>query len=151
MAGQSSPNFYTASGVIDETSPWADVQRVSYLLLASTNDMMGKDLVRAVSRNLLPSLQDQSAQERLMSGVQTLTFLYHDGSQWKDSWDSTIENQSTGMSNSLPAAVKVQILMATENGGVSRSTLREQPLELVVPIVVQARTNQTMEVAGGGQ
>jgi general secretion pathway protein J len=151
VAGQSSPNFYTTSGVIDETTPFAEVQRVSYLLVASTNGAFGKDLVRSVTRNLLPSLQDQPEQESLMSGVQTLTFLYLDGAQWKDSWDSTVENTTTGLSNSLPAAVKVQLQLATENSGSSRGRSRELPVELVVPIVVQARTNQTQQIAGGAQ
>jgi hypothetical protein len=148
VAGQSSPNFYTTSGVIDETSPFAEVQRVSYLLVASTNGAFGQDLVRSVTRNLLPSLQDQPEQEWLMSGVQALTFLYLDGAQWKDSWDSTVENTTTGLSNSLPAAVKVQLQLATEN---SRGRSRELPVELVVPIVVQARTNQTQVASGGAQ
>ena len=154
VAGQSSPNFYTASGVIDETSPFAEVRRVSYLLLASTNRNGGKDLVRSVSRNLLTSLQDEYEQEWLMNGVQTLTFLYHDGTQWKDSWDSATENTSTGMSNSLPTAVKVQIQLVSENSAGNRSRSRELPIELVVPIVVQQRTNQTQQVAattGGTQ
>src|SRR5204863_5790840 len=35
VAGQPSPNFYTATGLIDETSPWAEVQKVSYVLVDS--------------------------------------------------------------------------------------------------------------------
>lgn len=151
VAGQSSPNFYTTSGVIDENSPFAEMQRVSYLLVASTNKVFGKDLVRSVSRNLLPSLQDQSEQEWLMTGVQTLTFLYLDGGQWRDSWDSTTANTTTGVSNGLPAAVKVQLQLATENSGGSRGRSRELPIEMIVPIVVQQRTNQTQQVAGGAQ
>ncbi len=156
VAGQSSPSFYTASGVIDETSTFAEVQRVSYMLVASTNNGIGRDLVRSVSRNLLPTLQSQYEQEPLMSGVQTLTFLYHDGSQWRDSWDSTIENTTTGVSNGLPAAVKVQLLLATENSSGSRGGSRDVPIELVVPLVMQQRTNQAAQVAvqaaaGGAQ
>ena len=153
VAGQSSPNFYTASGVIDETSPFAEMQRVSYLLVASTNGAFGKDLIRLVSRNLLPSLQEQYEQEPLMTGVQTLTFLYHDGTQWRDSWDSTIGNTTTGVSNSLPAAVKIQLQLGTENSS-GRGRSLEVPIELVVPIVVQQRTNQVQQVAavtGGAQ
>jgi type II secretion system protein J len=150
LAGQSSPNFYTASGVVDETSPFAEVQRVSYLLVAATNRAGGKDLIRSVSRNLLPSLQEEYEEEWLMTGVQTLTFLYHDGTQWRDSWDSTIENTSTGLSNSLPAAVKVQVRLLSEKSTGSRSRSRELPIELVVPIVVQQRTNQTQQVAAAG-
>jgi type II secretion system protein J len=153
LAGQSSPNFYTASGVVDETSPFAEVQRVSYLLVAATNRAGGKALIRSVSRNLLPSLQEEYEEEWLMTGVQTLTFLYHDGTQWRDSWDSTIENTSTGLSNSLPTAVKVQLQMLSENGTGNRNRSRELPVELVVPIVVQQRTNQVAQgaAATGGQ
>jgi type II secretion system protein J len=153
LAGQSSPSFYTASGVVDETSPFAEVQRVTYLLVAATNRAGGKDLIRSVSRNLLPSLQEEHEEEWLMSGVQTLTFLYHDGTQWRDSWDSTIENTSTGLSNSLPAAVKVQVQLLSEISTASRSRSHELPIELVVPIVVQQRTNQTQQgaAAGGAQ
>jgi len=156
IAGQASPSFYTATGVIDENSPFAEVQRVSYLLVMSTNNGIGKDLVRSVSRNLLPSLQSQTEQEPLMTGVQTLTFLYMDGSQWKDAWDSTIANTTTGVSNGLPAAVKVQILLATENSNGSRGRSRETPIELVVPLVMQQRTNQAAQAAaqaaaGGAQ
>jgi type II secretion system protein J len=152
VAGQASPNFYTASAAIDETSPFAEVQRVSYSLVVSTggedDKKAGKDLLRSVSRNLLPSLQDQNEQERLLTGVQTLTFLYHDGSQWRESWDSTVENTVTGLSNGLPMAVKVQLHMTGENSGSSRS--RELPIELVVPIVVLQRTNQVQQAAAGG-
>ena len=150
VAGQASPSFYTTTGVIDETSPFAEVQRVSYLLVASTNNGIGKVLVRSVARNLLPSLQSLTEQEPLMTGVQTLTFLYLDGSQWKDSWDSTVASTTTGVTNGLPAAVKVQVQLATENGSGSRGRSRETPIELVVPLVMQQRTNQVAQVAAGG-
>jgi type II secretion system protein J len=158
VSGQTSPNFYTTTGVLDETSPFAEVQRVSYLLVASTNKTAGMDVYRAVTRNLLPSLQDQGEQTWLLGGVETLTFLYHDGSQWRDSWDPAMQSTTTGMSNSLPTAVKVQIQLANEDGAGNRSSRsRELPMELVVPIQVQQRTNQaalaatTTAAAGGGQ
>ena len=157
VVGQKSPNFYATTGAIDENSPFAEVQRVSYLLVASTNKAAGMDVYRAVTRNLLPSLQDQSEQEWLLGGVETLTFLYHDGSQWRDSWDPAMQSTTTGMSNSLPTAVKVQIRLASEDGAGSRSSRsRELPMELVVPIQVQQRTNQAAVAvvaaqAGGGQ
>jgi type II secretion system protein J len=158
VSGQIGPSFHTTTGVIDETSPFAEVQRVSYLLVASTNQSNGRDLYRAVSRNLLPALQDQTEQEWLLGGVETVTFLYHDGSQWRESWDATVVNTTTGLSNGLPAAVKMQVQLANEDGAVSRSSRsRELPVELVVPIQVQQRTNQTEQAttttaqAGGGQ
>jgi hypothetical protein len=33
LPGRASPDFYTSAGFIDETSPWAEVERVCYLLL----------------------------------------------------------------------------------------------------------------------
>jgi general secretion pathway protein J len=154
VAGQASPNFYTSTGVVDENSPWADVQRVSYLLVNSTNrsaGSAGKDLIRAVTRNLLPALQDQQEQQWLLTGVQTVTFLYHDGTQWRDSWDSTMANPTTGLSNSLPKAIKVQIQLVPEDTGNPRGRRREPPVELVVPISAQARTNLTQQASGGTQ
>ena len=147
IVGQSSPSFYTSRGLIDDTSPWGDVQRVSYLLLDSTNHANGKDLIRSVSRNLLPVLQDQPEQQWLMTGLQQMTFLFYDGSQWRDSWDSTTPDLTTGLSNSLPKAVKVQIQLLPE--GTGRGRQREVPIELVVPITVQARTNQAQPTTGG--
>src|SRR5438093_39015 len=70
VAGQSSPDFYTASGFIDETSPWAQVQKVSYALVPSSGRGGGNDLIRAITRNLLPvTVMDQPIQQWLMSGV----------------------------------------------------------------------------------
>src|SRR5262249_47368167 len=139
-SGASGPEFYTASGTIDETAPWAEIQKVSYLLAASTNRAGGKDLIRAVTRNLLPTTGTEPPVEQwLMSGVEGLAFFYWDGSQWRDSWDSTTPDQTTGLTNTLPRAIKVQIQPAAEPG---RSALSQTaPVELVVPLFVQARTN----------
>lgn len=152
VVGQMSPSFYTTGGVVDENSPFGDLQRVSYLLVTSTNKSQGLDLFRSVTRNLLPSLQDQNEQQWLLGGVATLTFLYHDGTQWRDAWDPATQATTSGISNGLPAAVKVQIQLAKDDGSVSRSSRsRELPVELVVPIVVQQRTNQAAVVAAAAQ
>jgi hypothetical protein len=82
-----------------------------------------------------------------MTGLQTLAFFFYDGSQWRDSWDSTITDFTTGLSNSLPKAIKVQIQLLPQ--GTGRGRQREAPIELVVPVTVQVRTNQTPQTAGG--
>jgi general secretion pathway protein J len=146
MFGQASPSFYTTTGVIDETSPWAEVQRVAYSLVDSTNRAAGRDLVRSVSRNLMPALQDQPVQQWLLSGVEDLAFQMYDGTQWRPTWDSTTTDLASGQTNTLPQAVKVQLLLAPEEKGRALP-----PVELLVPIVVQARTNQTQQAEGGGQ
>ncbi len=142
LPNQISPDFYTSTGFVDETSPWAEIQRVSYALVPSTNRNGGKDLFRAVTRNLLPvTAQEQPVLQWLMTGVQNMAFLFYDGAQWRDSWDSTTPDTTTGLSNNLPRAIKVQIQLAPEQTARAASLLA--PIELIVPVSVQARTNQT--------
>ncbi len=141
--GQAGPFWYTAAGILSPATPWGSVQRVAYRLTEPTNDTAGLDLYRSVSRNLLPVLTDLPEDQFLMSGVEALLFEYHDGTQWRDYWDSTAET------NSLPAAIKVKLYLAA--GRTNR--LWEQPVELVVPVVVQpsaqTATNQTAAASGG--
>jgi prepilin-type N-terminal cleavage/methylation domain-containing protein len=138
--GQSSPEFYSTTATIDETSPWSQVQRVSYYLTPSTNGLPGRDLIRSVTRNLLPTFQEQPVQIPLLGGVDSIYFQFHDGNQWKDTWDSATETASR-----LPTAVRVQIQMAAPE----RSKALPPPIELVVPVMVFGGTNST--AAGGGQ
>jgi type II secretion system protein J len=148
VAGQSGPTFCTTSAMIDDTTPWSEMQRVSYLLVNSTNRNGARDLVRSVTRNLLPPLTQESPdQQRLMGGVQSLTFQFHDGSQWRDYWDSTSADTLTGETNTLPKAIKVQLELFTE----VRGRVQPPPIEMVVPVVVHSRTNTTVAAAGGGQ
>ena len=148
VGGQSSPDFYTTTGFIDQTSPWAEIQRVSYVLVDPANRAAaGKDLIRAVTRNLLPATaEEEPAQQWLMGGVQGVTFYYYDGTQWRDSWDSTAADPTTGLTNNLPQAIKVQVQLASQQTG--RALSAPAPIELVVPIVVQARTNRTQQASG---
>ncbi len=137
VLGQSSPTLYTATGSLDETSPFAEVQKVSYQLVSSTNlSSTGRDLVRSVTRNLLPTLQDQAVKQSLLTGVQSITFQFHDGTQWRDSWDST-----TADSARLPHAIKVQLQMAAEPSARTLPT----PVELVVPLLVDGGSNTTAQ------
>lgn len=141
VPGQACPSFFTATGISDETSPFAEVQKVAYLLIDSTNGTAGKDLFRSVTRNLLPSLQEQPVQKPLLSGVQAVSFFFYDGSQWRNTWDSTIADTKTGLTNTLPQAIKVQLALASERTG----RFAPAPIELVVPLVIQARTNETTQ------
>jgi hypothetical protein len=95
---------------------------------------VGKDLIRYVTRNLLPVTMAETQQQPLLEGVQSLTFYYCDGATWKETWDTTIET------NKLPRAIKVQIAMVAENRGRSAPA----PLELIVPLV-DAGTNVTQQ------
>ena len=137
---QVSPVLHTASGQVDEFTLFGDVQRVAYYLVDPTNGVtQGRDLIRVVSRNLLPATVDQPASQWLMSGVETVRFQYLDGTAWAETWDSTT-------SSNLPLAVRVQIVLASEP---DRENLYLQaPVELVVSLP-QGRAQQTQNPGGG--
>jgi prepilin-type N-terminal cleavage/methylation domain-containing protein len=134
LPNQVGPDFYTSGGELDGVTPWSCGQKIDYLLAAPTNGVRGPglDLIRAVTRNLLPLSQPTLPDEQhaILSGVQSLLFLYYDGTQWDQTWDTT---QQTN----LPLAIKVQITMAPVPGALAQN----QPLELVVPVDVYLNTN----------
>ena len=140
----SGPQFYTAVAIVDDNAPWAEIQRVAYLLATPTNDTAGMDLYRSVARNLLPLTQDETEDQFLLSGVEAITFQYYDGNGWKDTWDSTVEDTTTGLTNTLPLAIKVQLQLYNEN----HTSGMLAPVEMVVPIPVLARTNAPVQIAG---
>ncbi len=133
------PEFYTALGIVDDTAPWGEIERVSYRLVTPTNNAPGMDLVRSTARNLLPTMQDQAQDQFLMSGVEAITFQYYDGNAWKDTWDSTQVDSATGLANNLPRAIKLDLELYNENPGLGTPA----PVELIVPLMVLARTNVT--------
>jgi len=133
----SSIEFCTTTGVIKDELPWGDLQRVRYELIEpSDRTTRGMDLVRVVTRNLLPTTTEESDTQWLMSHVESLEFLTFDGSSWRDSWDTTMGD--TG----LPQAVRARLLLANTNSPNSVSLARE-PLELLVPLMTQAKTAST--------
>jgi type II secretion system protein J len=134
MVGQSGPAFFTASGRVDDQAPWGDVQRVWYYLAPPTNNTPGRDLIRSVTRNLLPAFPEEPEEQRLMGGVETLVFSFYDGLQWRQDWDSTIET------NKLPHGIKVQIQLARDD---ATGRLARLPVELVVPVILRVGTNET--------
>jgi len=130
-----SVEMYTSTGVLGENEPWGDVQRVSYELKDSaTRNASGKNLIRTVARNLLSPATVQVEDQPLLGGVESVKFLCFDGSQWLDTWDTT---GATSANTNLPVAVRVVIQMAeNKNGGAAL-----QPLQILVPIDSQSRTN----------
>ncbi len=138
------PQFYTATGIVDDYTPWSEMRRVSYFLAAPTNNSPGLDLFRSVARNLLPVSQDESEDQFLMGGVETIAFQYYDGNAWRDTWDSTQVDSATGLTNNLPTAIKLELALYDGN----RSFGTPAPVQLIVPVVVMARTNVTAEIAG---
>ncbi len=134
------PIFYTNTGLIDERSPWSEIQKVAYYLRPPTNFVSngGLDLIRTVTRNLLSPMQEQPEDQWLLGGVETLVFSYYDANQWRSLWNSTNEVSV------LPKAIKVEILLVQENTEQPRNlTQQMQSLQLVVPLLVAAQTNLT--------
>lgn len=141
----SSIEFCTTTGVIKDDAPWGDLQRVRYQLVEPADrSARGQDLVRVITRNLLPITTEESDTQWLMGNVESLEFLTYDGSSWRDSWDSTMGD--TG----LPTAVRARVLLANTNLANNAAFTRE-PLELLVPLMTQARTNTTATSTGGDQ
>lgn len=144
LAGQVSPDLFTASGSRDVATPWPDLQKVAYLLLPSTNRQHGKQLVRAVTRNLLSLAFETPAYEPLLDGVESLTLRYHDGSQWQSAWDSSTA------ATPLPAAILIELqleagadLDAQDARQAGAPILRDLPpaITAVVPILINGSTN----------
>jgi general secretion pathway protein J len=135
IPGAVGPVFYCASANIDDVNPWPEVQKVSYVITPSTNRLAGNDLFRVVDRNLLAPIPEQPDSQWLMSGVQQIAFQYYDGTAWQDSWDSTLQEPK------LPKAIKLQIQFVPEDSDPVNPVAT--PLEIVVPVMVEARTNQT--------
>lgn len=126
--------FHAAVGVLSEDSPWGEIHRIAYVLTAPTNSTSeGLDLVRAVTRNLLPVSTEDVESQRLMSGIETMTFEFHDGASWRPTWDST--NETT----LLPRAIKAQIQLITPRD--SPPSLRQDPIELVVGLLIEPPTD----------
>ncbi|MGE3311352.1 MAG: type II secretion system protein GspJ [Limisphaerales bacterium] len=128
--------FHSAVGVLSDDWPWGDIQRVAYTLTSPTNNAsQGLDLVRSVTRNLLPVSQEIVETQRILGGIETLTFSFHDGTGWQPTWDST--NEVT----LLPRAIKLEIQRSPSDP--TRRSDRPDPIEMVVGLLVEPSTNTT--------
>jgi type II secretion system protein J len=140
--GMTSPiilEIFTGSGVIDKDTPWGDVQKIDYSLQIPTNrnNYIGMNLMRGVTRNLLPVTAVSPDQQTLLEDVQNLKFTYYDGTNWNDTWSTTLWN--------IPIAIRVSIDFAT-----SRTETRVKPqVQFLVPIVAWSNTNSITNQLSG--
>ncbi len=131
LTGAPLVQFHTAVGTLSDEAPWADIQRVAYSLAAPTNSTSeGMDLVRSVTRNLLPVSVDTIESQRLMGGIESVIFQFHDGTAWQATWDSTNEVIL------MPRAIMARIQRMPP--GNIRTADRLPPIELVVGLLVEA-------------
>ena len=134
-AGNAGLDFFTTTSAISDKAPWGDIQEVFYELKAPADrNQVGMDLVRCVDRNILATTTQPPEIQWLMGNVQTLQFDCYDGTQWQTTWDT-----STGNTN-LPVAVRIRIQLVAKQGEAARN---QQPIEAMVMLVTQSRTNQT--------
>jgi hypothetical protein len=138
--------LYTTTGLITPNQPWAEIQKISYGLQSSSDSTSGgKDLIRAVTRNLLATGPEDEDDQFVMSGVQSLTFSYFDGAQWLDTWDDTTQTN-------LPFAVRVNLQLAAPTS----DSPQPKPVQLLVPLMAKVDTNLLSQwemmtnSAGGG-
>jgi len=140
-AGSAGLDFFTSTGVINDRAPWCDIQEVFYELKAPADrNQMGMDLVRCVDHNILATTTQTPEIQRLMGNVQALQFDCYDGTQWQTTWDTSAGNTN------LPVAVRIRIQLAARPGA---GNLR--PVETIVPLITQTRTNLTATTSGGAQ
>lgn len=138
-----SPDIYTTSGEVNGWNPFSEVQVVAYFLAPATDGTNTKNLVRAVTRNLLPVVQPTTDEQILMSGVASAEFDYFDGTEWTTTWDSTA-------TSTLPSAIRFSMVLAQGN-----AVQAEAPYELVVPVLVETKNSLTQatqaQTTGGTQ
>ena len=127
------PDLYTNSGRIDGWTPFAEVQRVAYFLAPGDSGAKGLNLVRAITRNLLPVQEEMPEEEIVLSGVESASLLFYDGSAWTETWDSSV-------TSTLPTGARFSLVMAAREGGQAALA----PIDLVVPILATTTTSQTM-------
>jgi prepilin-type N-terminal cleavage/methylation domain-containing protein len=121
--------IYTASGAVSDDVPWPSVQKIDYWLQPPTNrtGQLGMDLVRGVTRNLLPaSPMPPDQQQVLLQNVQRLQFSFYDGTNWNDTWSTMLSN--------VPVAIKGAISFARSRGG----EMPGIPAQFLVPVVTWA-------------
>ncbi|HEY5912529.1 MAG TPA: type II secretion system protein GspJ [Verrucomicrobiae bacterium] len=136
--------FTTTTGVIGDDGPWGEVQEVTYELrdpVVRTGGA-GRDLIRSTSRNLLSTGLLDYNEQWLMGNIQSLEYACFDGVNWLDLWDTSLTETN------LPLAVRVRIQTVADENVDARN---RQPIEMIVPIITQTRTNLTQQTSGGDQ
>ena len=134
--------MYSATGALRDGAPWGDIQKVTYELRDPTDrNEPGKDLYRTVTRNVMATTLPDMDDQWMLGGVRSIEFSCFDGSQWSDTWDTT---GVTSVNTNLPLAIRVRIQLAGNNPA------NTAPIEMLVPIDSQSRTNAVLTATAAG-
>jgi type II secretion system protein J len=132
------PDIYTSSGNVDGWTPYSEVQIVSYYLAPAADGGPTKNLVRVVTRNLLPVTEATTEDQTLLVGVRSAAIAFYDGTDWLETWDTTT-------SSTLPTAIKFTLVLEPRDNGGSR--IEPGPVELIVPVIVTTTTSAQQTAA----
>ncbi len=132
--------FYTASGLRQTNMPWGEIQRVAYLVRPPGDrfDTSGNELIRSVTRNLLPGVDSDFSEQVLLRGVDQVLFEFWTGDQWLDYWDSTTLDPPS------PVAIRTTVVMMPRD-----AVTPPDYLQVVTPVSLEARTNTVQSATGG--
>ena len=147
----------TSTGKDTDDNLYGDVQQVEYYIVQDTGTTtttgtgVGGNLVRAVTRDLLETVQPAPDEQQILQNVQSMQVAFYDGTNWQTSWsfntaDSATSgsdgatNQSNGSSTgdeTLPVAIKVDV----QQGPATDTSSPPAPLEILVPWTTQPFTS----------
>ncbi|MDK2971068.1 MAG: ral secretion pathway protein [Candidatus Sumerlaeota bacterium] len=117
--------FYTASGTLNDSEPWADIRRVEYLLDTESESATGGayPFIRRETVNLLASTEDDedTRDTVLLAEATGLSIECFDGEVWSETWDSTV------VENENPVLVSLTVTPAEGNSLVFLQHLTTQP------------------------
>lgn len=102
LDGADGLSFYSSANVPTDGESGADTRHVEFVVAAALDDAQPA-LLRRVTSNLLPSNAPLIREQVLCRNVKAFSLRYYDGTQWLDSWDSTVQGDL------LPLGVEVQI------------------------------------------
>lgn len=94
-------------------------------------------LVREVTRNLLPSIEEEPVATTLLEGVRGLLVEYYDGEVWQDSWDSS------ALDDEAPIGVRIRI----DFDRMDDSGVAAMPIEIACEIPVKKEDAESAESA----
>jgi len=159
--------FTTTTGKDTEDDLYGDVQQVEYYIVQDTGTTgltnsdfsttpsatdttgtgVGGNLVRAVTRDLLETVQPQPDEQPILPNVQSMQVAFYDGTNWQSSWSYNTADSATSGSGgatttgsngsstveTLPVAIRVDIQQAPARD----NDPAPPPLEIMVPWTTQ--------------